>query len=317
MARTFFAALLCLCTFCLAACSGSSSERSSMRFVPADSLIALSVDWRSVGRDAELKKLIKGEEIEGLLNRLKIGGEDVSELVVFSDGQNAPAGNGGMIIKGTFDGQEVVARLKGTGWIEQKVGEKRIYTNPSDGSCLTALGKSLLALGTRAGVEGSMKAARDPDESFTAKPLYRRLARQIDGRQYPLSVAVVFPQAAQDAASTALEVSSVVMDFAGVGPLGDLMNKIGYVRAFGCFISRRGDAYPVELHAVMKDEESAKLISGAITLSKGLSTMVPKYNLSQTNAEELRTLQSLSVTRDKEVLSVKVMMPVNSLNSRR
>lgn len=316
MARTLSATLLCLYALCLAACGGFSSDRATVRYVPSDSLIALSVNWKTVGRDADLKRLVKGEQVESLLGRLNIGGEEVSDLSVFSDGQNAPFGSSGMIIRGMFDGREVAARLKGAGWAEQKSGEKSIYTNPVDGSCLVALSKSLIVLGTRAGVEGSIRAARVPEESFTASPMYERLARHTDGRRHPISVTVAFPQSAQDAASTVLEVSSVVMDFAGLGPLGDLMNKIGYVRAFGCSISRKGDVFPVELHAVMKDEASASLVSGALTLSKGLSAMAPGYNLSQTQAEELRILQSLSVNRDGELLSVKLMMSVNSLNSR-
>lgn len=315
MTRTLSATLFCLYALCLAACGSSSGDRATVRYVPSDSLIALSINWKIVGRAAELKKLVKGEQIESLLGRLHIGGEEVSELSVFSDGQNAPSGSSGIILRGTFDGQEVAARLKGAGWAEQKFGEKRIYANPADGSCLVALGKNLLVLGTRVGVEGSIRAARDPEESFTANPMYERLARHTDGRRHPLSVVVVFPQSAQDVAATALEVSSVVMDFAGLGPLGDLMNKIGYVRAFGCSISRKGEVFPVELHAVMKDETSASLVSGALTLSKGLSAMVPKHNLSQTQSEELQTLQSISVIRDRELLSVKLLMPVDDLSS--
>lgn len=316
MTRALSTTLLCLYALCLAACGGSSGDRATVRYMPSDSLIALSINWKAVERDAELKKLVKGEQVESILNRLQIGGEEVSELSVFSDGQNAPSGSSGMIVRRTFDGHEVAARLKGAGWAERKSGEKRIYTNPADGSCLVTLGKRLIILGTKVGVEGSIRAARDPEESFTANPMYERLARHTDGRRHPLSVVVAFPQSAQDAAATALEISSVVMDFAGLGPLGDLMNKIGYVRAFRCSISRKGDVFPVELHAVMKDEESARLVSGALTLSKGLSAMAPRYNLSQTQAEELRTLQSLSVTRNGELLSVKLVMPVNSLNSR-
>lgn len=317
MKSKYFATALSLGILLSAACRGSSGDRSSMRLVPSDSVVVMSARWKAVSRDGELKQLIKGEEVERLFAGLKLDGEAVSELAVFSDGQDAQAGSTGMIVSGTFDGREVAARLKGSGWGEQALGGNRIYVNPADGSCLAVVGKSLLVLGARAAVEGALRAGRDPGARFVANPSYRRLAQRMDGGQYPLSVVVAFPQATQDAASTALEVTSLVMDFAGVGPLGDLLNKIGYVRGFGCSFSRRGDALPVELLAIMRDEESARFVSGAITLSKGLASLAPRSNLKPADDEAVRSLQSLSVARDRELLTVRVTMPVASLNGGR
>ena len=80
---------------------------------------------------------------------------------------------------------------------------------------------------------------------------------------------IAFPQHVQDAAKAALELSSVVMDFAGVGPIGRLMSKIGYSRAIGCSIGHEGESFPVELVAVMKDEDAAALVSGGSHFCRG------------------------------------------------
>lgn len=302
--------IVALCFIALSSvdCGGSSGSRSLLKMAPADSLAVLTVNWKTVSRDEDLKRMVKGADAERLFAQLNIASGSVNDLAVFGEAENSPDAIQGMILRGSFKNDEVLAGLKTRGWQEESYQDRKIFSNPSDGSCLLALTRNVLVLGTRAGVEGAAKAARRPADSFAANSTYQKLSSHIDDEKFPIAMMLAIPQTAQDAASTALDISSAVMDLAGVGPLGELLNKIGYARGVGCVISRKGDAFPVQLTAIMKDENAATFVSGALNLMKGLTKMVPQRNLSPTDQEAFQSLQSLSINRVREIISLKMTM---------
>jgi hypothetical protein len=110
-------------------------------------------------------------------------------------------------------------------------------------------------------------------------------------------------------ADAAIQISSTVMDLAGVGPLGELLNRIGYAKGVGCGISREGESFPVELAASMKDEDSARFIAGTLTLLKGLGGMTPQNAGSPRDIETARALKSMSIERSHNVVSIRMSMP--------
>jgi hypothetical protein len=299
---------LCLIALSSVGCGGSSGSKSLLKMAPADSFAVLSVNWKTVSRDEDLKRMVKGADAERIFAQLNIASDAVNDLAVFSEAGNSPDATQGMILRGSFKNEEVVAGLKTRGWQEQSYQERKIFSNPADGTCLIALTRNVLVLGTRSGVEGAAKAAHNSAASFAANSTYQKLSSHLDDEKFPVVMMLAFPQTAQDAASTALDISSAVMDLAGVGPLGELLNKIGYARGLGCVISRKGDAFPMQLTAIMKDEEAATFVSGALNLMKGLTKMVPQRNLSPTDQEAFQSLQSLSINRVREIVSLKMTM---------
>lgn len=299
---------LCFIVLFSVACGASSGRRALVKMVPASSFVVLSVNWKMVSRDNDLKRMVKGTDAERIFEQLNIASDSVKELAIFSDAGNSPNVSQGMLLRGSFKNDEVVAGLKTRGWLEQHDQERKILSNPADGTCLIALKRNVLVVGTRSGVEGAANAEQSSGASFAANSTYKKLSPHIDDEKYPIAMMLAIPQTAQDAAATALDVSSAVMDLVGVGPLGELLNKIGYARGLGCVISRKGDAFPVQVIAIMRDEAAATFVSGALNLMKGLTKIVPERNLSPLDQEALKSLHSLLISREREVISIKMTM---------
>jgi hypothetical protein len=283
--------------------------------VPSSSYAVLAVNWKTVSKDPDLKRICKGAEIEKLFAELGLGAETVTEFAVYGDpGGSAPASNG-IVVKGSFNATETVKELKRRGWNEQGVEGRRIYVNPKDASWLTPFDRNLFVLGTESAVRDAIGAKTKSENRFTSKPAYKVLTSHFEEGQYPILMMVALPQASQDAANTAVQLTSTALDLAGVGPLGDLLSKIGYAQGLGCGISHKDEFFPVAVSAVMKDEESAKLVSGALNLLKSLGGMVSKNYASQTDPDTARALKTMSVERSREVVSIRMTMSRRDLGS--
>jgi len=292
----------------LSACTRSSDRSALLTYVPASSFAVLAVKWHSVMKDQELKRMVKGNEIEKLFEEIGVTSDEVTEFVVFGDLQSS-AGSTGLIAKGSFNSKDIVNSLKKRGWEEQDLEGKRIYVNPRDGSCLTTFDAKSFMLGTQSGVRATFAARAEPKLGFISNPAYKTLSVRFERKQYPILMIAALPQASQDMASAALKISSTVMDLAGWGPLGELLNKIGYAKGLSCGISRANDSFPVEVSAVMKDEDSAKFVAGALGLLKSLGGLAPPNSNSRRDIEAARTLKSLSIERSGEVVSMRMLMP--------
>ena len=312
--KLVFALSLSLCAPWLAGCHSGSSRESLAELIPADALVVLSLNWQTVRGDEDLLKLVKGSELKKIFGQLNVSEDAVNDLAVFGDGAGDAKGGAGLLLSGSFDASDVTDSLKERGWREQDYEGHEIYLSPTDNTRLAALGSDALVVGTEKGVEGAVCAESDIDTAFVSTDAYKRLSKLLDTAQHPVSMMIAFPQQFQDAADTALQVSSVVMDFAGVGALGQLMSKIGYSRAIGCTIGREGDMFPIELVAVMKDEDAATLVSGGLTLLKGLGALAGGHAArSPEEAEAMQNFQNMSVSREKDVLSIGLVMSRKNL----
>jgi len=293
---------------CLAACTGSNHQRTLLSYVPSSSYAVLAVNWKTVSKDPDLKRICKGAEIEKLFAQLGLAQETVSEFVVYGDPRAAAASSKGLIAKGSFDTSELVKQLLKTGWAEQELEERRVYVNPKDASWLTTFDKNVFVLGTESAVKDAIGARTSQDKRFTLHPAYKALSPRFEGKQYPILMMVALPQASQDMAKAAVQLTSAAMNLAGVGPLGDLLDKIGYAQGLACAISHEDEYFPVALSAVMRDEESAKFVSGALNLLRGLGVMVSKNQAPQPDRDPARAIQTMSVERNREVVSIKMTM---------
>lgn len=265
--------------------------------------------------DPDLKKICKGAEVEKLFAQLGLDEETVTEFAVYGDPRASAEGSNGLIAKGRFNSTELVAQLLRIGWEEQQLEGRRIYVNPKDASWLTTFDKNLFVLGTESGVRDAIGAKTKPQNQFTSSPAYKVLSSHFEGNQYPILMMVALPQASQDMANAAVQLTSTAMNLAGVGPLGDLLSKIGYAQGLGCAISHKGEFFPVAVSAVMKDEESAKMVSGALSLLRNLGVMVSKNHTSKSDADVARAIQTMSVERKREVVSIKMTMSKRDLGS--
>jgi hypothetical protein len=303
----FLLSVCCLIVFLVAACSASNRQRSLLNHVPSSGYAVLAVNWKTVSKDPDLKRISKGAEVEKLFAQLGLDADTVTEFAVFGDNGSTHASNG-LVAKGSFNSSEIIKDLGSRGWAEQDFEGRRVYVNPKDGSWLTAFERNLLVLGTEAGVKDAIGASTNAENRFTANPAYKVLSSHFEGKQYPILMMVALPQASQDMANAAVQLTSTAMDLAGMGPLADLLNKIGYAQGLGCAISHKDELFPVAVSAVMKDEESAKFVSGALNLLKNLGGMASKNYPSQTDADAARAIQTMSIERKQEVVSIKMAM---------
>jgi len=315
MRRLFIIALVCINLLSFTGCSRRGSGQSLTRFIPVDSFAVLLVNWTVASKDEQLNKIVKGREIEKILAELNIQSDAIAELAMFSDGQSSTAGNSGMLLRGSYKSHDVTEGLKNKGWTEQVSEGSKFYMNPTDNTCLSALNSNLIVFGTRAGVEAAIRATASPRTSFAANNSYKKLTSNLTGRQetYPVLMMVAFSQSSQDKAETALQVTSILTDLAGIGILGELLNKIGYMRGLACTISRKDNSFPVEFVAIMKDESSATFVSGALNLLKDLIGIAPQGSLPPSDQEMVQNLKSISIQRKREVLSIRAVLAARAL----
>jgi hypothetical protein len=282
--------------------------------IPADALVVVSVNWRVVRGDGKLLRLVKGTEFKKVFAEVNVREEEVTDLAVFGDGSGGARGSAGMLLSGSFDADGVIDLLKKRGWKEETYEGRRVYVSPADGARVARLDASAIVCGTMKGVEGVIRADSGAVAGFTSTDAYRRLSPLLKTDKQPVSMMIAFPQQLQDAADAALHISSVMLDFACVGALGQLMSKIGYSRAIGCSIGREGDSFPVKLVAVMKDEDAAALVSGGLTLLRGIGALAGQaVARTPEEAEALRNFQNMTLSRERDVLSIGIVLSGESL----
>lgn len=289
-------------------CRRTAGPDSLFRLVPATSIVVLRAKWQEVRRDDHLRRLIKGSGIEQAMQSAGINGEAVDDLIVFGDGADSTRGNSGMILSCPARAQALVDHLRSQGWDEQVYRARKVYHSSTGDRWIAPVKQGTLVLGTRQGVEATLDAEQDARASLAASELGRQLLKEVSKKRGPISFLLLVPQSLHDMSEVALQVFSAALDFAGAGPLGGLLNKIGFAKGVGCSISKSGNAFPVDLLMVMKDEGAASFVSGTLNLLKQASSRVSKANMPEVDREKVKSLQSLVVTRDHDLLSIKMTM---------
>ena len=308
-----------LAAWCLAAvvaqtsagCFRSQGARQLFELVPATSVVAASVDWDAVRDDDGLRRVIPFQGIEQMFGDLGLTSSEVGEFVVFGDGRDARVGSTGLILRGQFDAGEVVERLKERGWREQGEGGGQIYVGPNGQDYCAAL-DDMLVVGSRAGVSAVVGRG---DESFASNPTYEKLTAHLEGSDGPVQIVVAAPQRVQDMADAGLAMSSAVLGFAHMDMVAGLVRQLGAVRGVGCALGHRGQAFPVELVAVMRDEETAGLVSGTLNLAQRLAPAVAQP-ADAAQREAFEQFGQMSVERDEDVLAIKVVMTEAQMRGR-
>ncbi|MBA3240542.1 MAG: hypothetical protein H0T60_04875, partial [Acidobacteria bacterium] len=105
--------------------------------------------------------------------------------------------------------------------------------------------------------------------------------------------------------------------FAQLDLVAGIVKQLGAVRGVGCALAHEGGGFPVELVAVMRDEETAGLVSGTLNLAQKLASAAPRpANAPAEQREALEHFQQMSVERDADVLSIKIVMTEAQLQAR-
>jgi hypothetical protein len=83
----------------------------------------LAINWKTVSKDPDLKRISKGAEIEKVFAQLGLDSDTVTEFAVYG-GPGAQASSG-FIVKGSFDSNGIVSELTKRGWNEKDFEGKR------------------------------------------------------------------------------------------------------------------------------------------------------------------------------------------------
>jgi hypothetical protein len=312
-----------LCLAALAAAAGGAASCGDRRgawelfdLVPASSVVVAGVDWRAVSGDAGLRRVMPAANVEELFSSLGVDPNEVDGFVLFGDGRDARSGSTGVIVRGQFDADSVVEGLKGRGWREQADGEQTLYVGPSGEEYCATLG-DLLVAGSRAGVVAALR--RGDGGGMASSPSYEKLAARLGDSDAPVLIVVAAPQRVQDMTDAGLAISAAALEFAQMDFVAGVVRQLGAVRGVGCALAHDEAAggFPVELVAVMRDEETAGIVSGTLNLAQGLSSALPQdANAPPAQRQMVENFQRMEIDRDADVLSIKVVMTEAQLRGR-
>lgn len=303
---SFFSVSAVIALLLLSNSSCSVRDSSLMRLVPIESCAVMTIDWATLRAGGELKRALKGAEFEALLRHLQIDSEAVNTATIFSSMDSHTAG---LLLRGSFDRKEVVTRLKSNGWREDSLDGHKVYVNAADYVALPA--NNTLFAGTRDGAVGVFRAADDSKESVVASDAYKKINAALTKKGQPLRAFLLIPQGTLDMADAALTATSVALSLFNLGGIGELLKAVNVARGFAVTVdSGTHETYPVELCVLMRDEDSAKFVSGSLNAMKTISELASSDVREQ---ESLRALRQMSIVRKQEVLAVKMEIPGSAL----
>lgn len=282
-------------------------ESSLMRLVPVESCAVMTINWDELKADRELKRVLKGAEFEALLRHLSVDSETVNTVTIFSSIDSRT--NSGLLLRGSFDRKQIATELKANGWREESLDGHKVYVNTADYVAMPA--SNALFAGTREGAVGVFRAAEDSKESIIASDAYKKINSTLTNKGQPIRAFLLIPQGTLDMADAALTATSVALSLFNLGGVGELLKAVNVARGFAVTVdSGAHEKYPVELCVLMRDEDSARFVSGSLNAMKTISELASSDVREQ---ESLRALRQMSIVRKQEVLAVRMEVPGNVL----
>lgn len=307
ISRIWLQKVLAAVLLALVFCSCGDRAQSLMRLVPQESCAILSVDWSAVQNDKELSRVIKAKELEAWLKRLRINGESIKSIIVFSgiDGKSVS----GLLLRGAFESKHVIAALKSDGWHEESVDGGTVYVNASEYITLPA--PNTLFAGTREAALGVFRAKKSELESVVGSRFFKKINAGVSVDAKPVKAFLLIPQGTLDMADAALTATSVALSFFNLGGIGQLLKVMNVARGFAFTLDHANqERYPLQLCVLMRDEEAAVFMNGSLNAMKQLSELAADDARDQ---QAIREFRKMTITRRDEVLMVRMEMPAEAL----
>jgi hypothetical protein len=257
----------------------------------------------AVRDDRALQQFAPLAEIERLTRPLALSSTAVESVVLYSSQLGLTPNGDTAIVRAPGAAATSARGLTQLGWSATSSRDVSVYRDPHGGTAVAVLGRDILAIGQGASIDKVTGTAgdrflRDGSQLVT-------LSRVLRGSE-PVTMALVWPQATQDAARAAAAASGWMLRFAGWAPLGALFERMGVGRALTAACSREPAGVRLTLTGLMQDETSAGMVSGALTLIKGLAAFVPPDQARAAPGVDLRTM-----TVDRQGALVSLTMVVD------
>lgn len=303
-----------ICCLLLAACKGAKDRLDHpIDLVPSSSIIVASLDWNKVSNDRDLMKLIRMEQIIEQLQWVERDGGGISTVIYFSDGKKQSDGCNGAIVLGKFSEDRVKQSVIGRGWREDRYERFKRFVDSNEKEWLLFLESRAFVVGSKVGIEAvEGRKTRSRKDAKMQKSLEETL-NYFSERKPAIYMAIGVPERTQEAAETALTLTEALLDLSGVGAVGEILGTIGIAQSLGIALSPKNEFIEVELLATMSSQKSARFVAGAIDLLRGATVLIPQGSLSPEERNRLRTFETATVNRKKELLSVTLAVERSAL----
>lgn len=272
---------------------------------PKSAVAVARINWKLVRQDDYFRAMLKTGEFERAMQHLDIAGDQITELAIFSGINSSRSGIVGGVFRGTFRSAAVKARLASTEFTNYSYKGQSVYGNPRTGDYFALLKSGMLAAGTQKGVEGVIDVETNPRLSMTRQPPFSSVLAEFVVSRQPISFVMGLPPEYQTVADVGAKVVSVMFSLSGLGPLGFVIDKIGFPHALGISIGRQGANFPAHLVAQMKDATSAALISGTLNVAQTVNLSVLGNRMPASDREMLK---NISISRTGARLSIRMVL---------
>lgn len=294
------------------ACGRPGSEAEGLlRYVPASAAVVATLEWPVIVGDSALQGLVRGGNLAAELARLGMPEEDLRQVVIFTDLRSTRDGGTGMVLVTLTRERRILDHLRESGWRVERVAGLESWQKDGEDASVARLSKTAWFVGTNSAVTMVAEAKRDPERSIVSNPLFKEIARAGLHSRTPVRMQVLLPRALGDVGFVLDGAADVLTGLVTIGPIGELLGKIGLAQAVSLGVRREGDRFPLEVVAIMKDEGAARLVSGGLGLLKGVSSLIPNGSPSDQQAQEM--LNSLDATREGNRVRLVLSVPEEEL----
>jgi hypothetical protein len=216
---------------------------------------------------------------------------------------------GGLIFRGSFDARKAIAALKSQGWSEDTIEGRKVYS--SDKDYAVAPEDDVLVAGTREGVAASLRAMKNSKENLSTSASFKKMKATLSSGKSPVTAYMMAPDTSIEIMDSALSVAGGALSLFDAGGIADIMKKLNIASAVGFAIARgRNDNCAVSFSVLLRDEKTAEIAADSLSILKELSTMASSGS---GNKADQQAIRDFTVTREKEVLLLKMQMPESAL----
>jgi hypothetical protein len=263
-----------MAVFCLAAC-GQRAQLPVSALVPSDAIAMLDLRWQEARSDHLLKQFAVLPRPATVIRSLGVSLDTAETVIAFSTSLDASNGGDTLIVSSPAVVREFIAAASGRRWIESSSGSLKIYDDPATRYRTLIVSESVLAIGPQHSIDRVVAVTESKAAPFLARSEFTDLADMFQTSE-PVRMAVAWPMEVRDASSALVAGSAGLLKLGGLGGLGGVVEKFGIGRAMGMSCSRSANGLRCRLAGVMQDESTASIVSGGLTVLKGLASLVPE-----------------------------------------
>jgi hypothetical protein len=153
-------------------------------------------------------------------------------------------------------------------------GAFQVYSDQVSGYDALVLPPSILVIGSRQSIQRVAAVIEGKTARFVARTELAEMDELLTS-EAPVRMAAAWPVEVRDASNMVVGGSARLLEATGLGALAAVVDKFGIGRAMGMSCGRNGAGLRCELVGVMQDESTASLVSGGLSVLKGLASLMP------------------------------------------